>query len=63
MTDGIETMLETLRCPNCRASLTPSSDTLNCARCNIIYPIIDGIPRLFLPSMRDALTGEGRHRH
>src|SRR5690349_23374189 len=59
MNDGTEMLLETLRCPSCRSGLTLSSDTLTCARCNVIYPIIDGIPRLLLPSMRDALTGEG----
>jgi SAM-dependent methyltransferase len=59
MPDGIETLLETLRCPSCRSGLTLSSDTLTCARCNISYPIIDDIPRLLVPSMRDALTGAG----
>ena len=58
MPDGIETLLETLRCPGCHSRLTQSSDSLACARCNIVYPIIDDIPRLLLPSMRDALTGE-----
>ena len=59
MVDGIETLLETLRCPNCRASLTMDG-TLHCSQCNIVYPIIDGIPRLLLPSMREALNGTGR---
>ncbi len=56
--DGIEKLLETLRCPSCRSALTPSSDTLFCARCNTTYPIVDGIPRLLLPAMRDALNSE-----
>ena len=60
MNDGIETLLETLRCPSCRAGLTPSSDTLLCTNCNTNYPIVDGIPRLLLPSMRDALEGDKR---
>ncbi|HSE19116.1 MAG TPA: methyltransferase domain-containing protein [Pyrinomonadaceae bacterium] len=59
MTEAIETLLETLRCPNCRAGLTLSGETLHCHQCNISYPITNGIPRLLLPSMRDALTGEG----
>ena len=59
MNDGIETLLETLRCPSCRASLTSLDGSLYCAHCNITYPIIDGIPRLLLPSMREALTGAG----
>jgi SAM-dependent methyltransferase len=59
MVDGIETWLETLRCPNCRASLTMDA-ALHCSQCNLVYPIIDGIPRLLLPSMREALNGTGR---
>jgi SAM-dependent methyltransferase/uncharacterized protein YbaR (Trm112 family) len=60
MNDGIETLLETLRCPKCRSDLTQSSETLICPHCNITYPISDGIPRLLLPSMHNALTGAGR---
>src|SRR6185295_15490295 len=56
MNDGIETLLETLRCPSCRSVLT---ETLRCSQCDITYPIIDGIPRLLLPSMRESLAGEG----
>jgi len=59
MVEGIETQLDTLRCPSCRAGLTLSGETLHCDRCDVSYPIINGIPRLLLPSMRDALTGEG----
>jgi SAM-dependent methyltransferase/uncharacterized protein YbaR (Trm112 family) len=57
MNDGLETLLETLRCPGCRAELALSSDGLTCPHCNLTYPITGGIPRLLLPSMRDALTG------
>src|SRR3954452_21912154 len=60
MNDGIETMLETLRCPSCRSELALSGDSLICARCNVSYPIVDGIPRLLRPAMRDALTSNGR---
>ena len=56
MNEGIETLLETLRCPNCRAGLTMDG-ALHCANCNISYPITGGIPRLLLPSMRVALEG------
>ena len=51
-----ETLLETLRCPRCRSSLA-TADKGSVCRCSITYPIIDGIPRLLLPSMRDALAG------
>jgi len=60
MNDGMQTLLETLRCPSCRSGLTLSNDALNCSHCNLVYPIVDGIPRLLLPSMRDALNGEKR---
>ena len=58
MNGGIETLLETLRCPSCRSGLRLSSDTLICVQCDNVYPLVDGIPRLLLPSMRDVLTGE-----
>jgi SAM-dependent methyltransferase/uncharacterized protein YbaR (Trm112 family) len=61
MSDGAEKLLETLRCPSCRSrlSLAAGDGSLSCARCQTSYPIIDGIPRLLLPNMRDALLGEG----
>src|SRR5512145_932884 len=67
MGEGVDKLLETLRCPGCRSSLSFSPDTtkadqagsLVCSRCHISYPIVEGIPRLLLPAMRDALLGEG----
>jgi SAM-dependent methyltransferase/uncharacterized protein YbaR (Trm112 family) len=67
MGEGIDKLLETLRCPGCRSSLSFSADaasadqcgSLICSRCKISYPIVNGIPRLLLPSMRDAFRGEG----
>jgi SAM-dependent methyltransferase len=64
MTLPKEKLVETLRCPGCRGSLTYSSEhsgdpSLNCAACQIDYPVINGIPRLLLPSFRDALLGNG----
>ena len=56
MSQDLGKLLETLRCPRCRGELAAASD-LRCAQCNISYPIADGIPRLLLPEMRDALTG------
>lgn len=50
-------LLKTLRCPNCRAELAQNNDLLTCTGCELTYPIIDGIPRMLLPSMRNALTG------
>ena len=59
MVEEVETLLENLRCPNCRATLTMDG-ALHCSQCNIDYPIIDGIPRLLLPPMREALNGTSR---
>ena len=60
MSEGVDKLLETLRCPGCRASLSHNGEErLICSRCDVSYPIVDGIPRLLLPSMRDALLGEG----
>jgi uncharacterized protein YbaR (Trm112 family) len=56
MAEHVEKLLETLRCPVCQSELSFST-LLSCARCNQTYPIIDGIPRLLLPGMRDALGG------
>jgi len=59
MVDGLEKLLETLRCPNCRSKFSHSADVFVCSGCNLSYPIVDNIPRLLLPAMRDALRGEG----
>ena len=59
MVEEVNKLLETLRCPSCRSSLSSSADdSLTCPRCDISYPIVDGIPRLLLPGMRDALRGD-----
>ncbi len=57
MVDGLEKLLGTLRCPNCRSMLSHSAGVFVCDRCNLSYPIVDNIPRLLLPAMRDALGG------
>jgi ubiquinone/menaquinone biosynthesis C-methylase UbiE/uncharacterized protein YbaR (Trm112 family) len=44
-----------LRCPQCKGALAVSSD-LHCARCNVRYQIVDGIP-IMLPD-RQAVDGE-----
>jgi len=59
MNEDLDKLLETLRCPNCRAALASSADGLKCASCSNSYPLIDGIPRLLLPTLRDALLNNG----
>jgi SAM-dependent methyltransferase/uncharacterized protein YbaR (Trm112 family) len=60
-----ERLLETLRCPGCYAKLVlreqfPAVDTqLECESCRERFPIVDGIPRLLLPPLREALLGNG----
>jgi 2-polyprenyl-3-methyl-5-hydroxy-6-metoxy-1,4-benzoquinol methylase len=59
MVEDVEKLLETLRCPACRSMLSHSGNVFVCSCCNLSYPIVDNIPRLLLPVMRDALRGEG----
>ena len=39
-------LLDILVCPACKqpVKLTPQQEGLHCDRCNLIYPIVDGIP-------------------
>ncbi len=56
-------LLEILRCPVCRGTLTlvarttdrgeVMEGTLTCANCKVDYPISDGIPDLLPPDERD----------
>jgi SAM-dependent methyltransferase/uncharacterized protein YbaR (Trm112 family) len=55
-----EKLLETLRCPGCGSALRVGVDTqeraLECLVCKLQFPIVRDIPRLLLPSMREALV-------
>ena len=56
-------LLETLRCPKCRGGLSPFDGSaagaeLRCEACDLAFPIVNGIPRMLLPALRDALAGE-----
>ncbi len=56
-------LMDILRCPVCRGELTLEakkregaeilSGTLTCAKCQVDYPIDDGIPDLLPPDERD----------
>lgn len=59
-----ENMLETLRCPRCRACLVfgegvagEADTTLQCAKCNEVFPVTGGIPRMLLSPLREAMLG------
>lgn len=58
MVSSVEKLQETLRCPSCRGELSLSTNDLSCASCTVSYPIVDGIPRMLAPSLREALAGE-----
>lgn len=54
----VDKLIETLRCPSCKGALSVSGNGLLCAACKVSYPIVDGIPRMLAPSLREALAGE-----
>ena len=59
MVAQLDKLLETLRCPSCRESLSGSSEELRCEPCAVSYGIAGGIPRMLSPALRDALAGQG----
>src|SRR5438105_3333081 len=62
MSGCADKLLQMLRCPQCGASLSAAEDggqrSLLCAVCQLEFPIVDGIPRMLLPSMRAALASK-----
>ena len=50
-----EIILETLRCPACEARLNESGSDLVCVSCGMVFPVINEIPRMLLPGLREAL--------
>jgi uncharacterized protein YbaR (Trm112 family) len=48
-------LLEILRCPVCRATVTalPSDAGLECTGCRRVYPIVDGIPVMLAEEARE----------
>lgn len=58
MVSSVEKLLETLRCPSCRRELSLSNNDLYCTSCAVSYPIVDGIPRMLAPNLREALAGQ-----
>src|SRR5512138_3155273 len=51
-------LIETLRCPSCKSTLSVSGDELKCRSCALSYPVVNDIPRMVLPELRRALSGE-----
>ena len=50
-----EKILGTLRCPACEARLNESGSNLVCVSCGMTFPVINEIPRMLLPGLREAL--------
>ncbi len=46
-----------LRCPGCAGALLRAQDALQCPNCSESFPVVDGIPRMLLPPLREALLG------
>ena len=58
MASNVDTFLETLRCPSCHSSLAAAGEELKCQGCELSFPIVDDIPRMVLPNLREALAGK-----
>jgi len=49
--------LEELRCPGCGGRLRAVGADLQCVPCGENFPVLDGIPRMLLRSLRETLLG------
>lgn len=45
-------LLEIIRCPECRSTLTPVAEELVCSGCGLAYPVRDDIPILLVDEAR-----------
>jgi hypothetical protein len=50
-------VLEQLACPVCFGSLRVAGDTIVCAGCGRVYPLIDGIPVLIAERAANSRQG------
>jgi SAM-dependent methyltransferase/uncharacterized protein YbaR (Trm112 family) len=55
MSSPQESLITSLRCPNCGGTLEGSSAQITCTSCRLTFPIENGIPRMLLPAIRAAL--------
>jgi uncharacterized protein len=46
------TLLEIIRCPDCRGELKASGEELVCTACGLAYPVRDDIPVLLVDEAR-----------
>lgn len=56
-----ERLLEILACPQCKGAVRPAENALalNCERCNLKFPVRDGIPVMIIEEALDSKTGLG----
>lgn len=47
-------LLELIVCPSCHATLSVAESELACTGCDLVYPIVDGIPVLLIDRARRA---------
>ena len=62
MGSDVDKQLETLRCPSCQGTLASSGAELKCQSCELSFPVVNGIPRMVLPGLREALVGTAAAR-
>ena len=53
-------LLAVLACPACKGEVTPASagDGLVCKKCNLLYPVKEGIPIMLVDEARKAEGGK-----
>lgn len=54
-----EKLLEILACPKCKGDIRYNEDKtgLVCDRCNLLYPIKDGVPIMFIDEAKTLEKG------
>ena len=58
MASDVNKLMETLRCPSCRSGVSSFEAGLACEGCKLTFPVNDGIPRMVMPELREALAGQ-----
>lgn len=49
-----EELLEIIACTKCKGPVIKNEEGLYCERCDLIYPIVDGIPIMLLDEKIDG---------
>jgi uncharacterized protein YbaR (Trm112 family) len=51
-------ILEILACPRCKGPLKPAGDALECAHCELSYPVDDGLAILLTSRAQSTTRGQ-----